>query len=143
MNGMRWTRGALVAVGTAAVGYGTAGAVSAGLFGDRPWTDFLLASLLWPLLAAVPLVLVIGAVIVRVVPAGARPVLQAVLFATGIVLVVALPLLVGTGHDPAMPSALPRDYRRGLTLVLSALWAAATLALTVRVLRRRAAPPGT
>ncbi|MFG3041831.1 hypothetical protein ACGFYZ_33510 [Streptomyces sp. NPDC048330] len=140
MNTVRWVRAALITAGTAALGYGVYGACSAGLFTNRPWLDFLVASLLWPLLLATPAALLIGALLVRRVPMTARPVLQALLFATGVVVVVALPLLVGTGHDPNMPSALPRDYQRGLLLVLLPLWAAAAVTITVRALRDRGNP---
>ncbi|GAA2079317.1 hypothetical protein GCM10009801_36810 [Streptomyces albiaxialis] len=132
-GGTVWARRLLVAAGTAALGYGVYGAVDAGEFALAPYRNFLATSLVWPLLLAVPAALGLGALVVRAVPGPARAPVQAALFVTGVVLVVALPLLIGTGHDPTLPSALPRAYGRGLALVLGLVWAGAAVWATARV----------
>ncbi|MFG3256798.1 hypothetical protein [Streptomyces sp. NPDC048172] len=131
-----WARRLLVALGTAMLGYGVYGAVGAGEFGLAPYRNFLAASLLWPTLLGVPVALGLGALVARLVPGTVRAPVQAALFTTGVVLVVALPLVLGTGHDPTLPSALPRAYGWGLALVLGLVW---TGALAWAALRLRAA----
>lgn len=139
-RGTALARGILVAVGVAVLGYGGYGVVADRLFADLAYPRFLLLSLLVPVLLAVPVALLVGAGIVRWVPASARPALQATLFISAVVLVVAVPLLV-TGPGRPGSSVLPRDYPLGLVVVVASVWGvlvvAAAIHIVFRIMRNR------
>jgi hypothetical protein len=84
-----------------------------------------------------PAFLAAGAAAHRLIPATARPTIQAALVITAATTLVALPLVLGYGRIPDNPSALPRDYRTGLLNVIALIWLAAAAALVVRLARRR------
>lgn len=132
---MKWTRRILVAAGVAAVAYGVYGLAADDLATEPRYRLFLLASLLWPPLVALPVAYGLGALIARRIPALWRPVVQGVLFTSTMAAGVALPSIVGNGHDLSMPSALPRDYPRGLAVVLGVVWAAGLVVVAVRFFR--------
>lgn len=78
-----------------------------------------------------------GAVLVRrVVPKPWLRYVQAGLIVSGIMLLVGLPLLLGLGRNPDNPTIQPGNYAAGVTVILTAVWAA------VGVLGARAARPG-
>ena len=87
-----------------------------------------------------PLVLLVAAVVVRLVPQVARPVLQGALFVSGALALVALPVLSGRGGSPD-PTSNPLPYGRNLLLALAVVWTAAVLVGLVRRLRRRQREP--
>lgn len=82
-------------------------------------------------LVLVPAVLLVGLVVRR------RPWLAGGLLVSGVVALVAFPLVRGYGRRPGDPSALPRDYTRGLLVTLAAVWLL-TAAGAVLARRRRA-----
>jgi len=82
-----------------------------------------------------PLVALGSVVLVRVVPARARSVVQGALIVTATVLLVAYPMVNGGGRLPDNPSILPLDYPRNLVIVLVVVWAI-TAMLVVRAARR-------
>jgi hypothetical protein len=51
---------------------------------------------------------------------------------TAAVTVVALPFMLGYGRRADVPSALPRNYIGGYTLIVSAVWLIATMVLIIR-----------
>ena len=67
-------------------------------------------------LVLAPVVLLTGVLVHR------RPWLAGGLLVSGVVALVAFPLVRGYGRRPGDPSALPRDYDRGLLLTLAAVW---------------------
>jgi hypothetical protein len=81
-----------------------------------------------------PVILGVGALTRRVVPAGGRPAVQAAGLISVAVSVVALPFVLGFGRRPDNPSALPLPYGRGLLLILIVVW---VVALGVAVMRRK------
>lgn len=93
-----------------------------------------------------PLVLVIGAVVLRVVPGAARAPVQAAMMITGALVLATLPLVLGGGRDPAVPSQQPLAYGRNLVVVLLIVWLVAGAVALLRTrspgqsLRRSARP---
>jgi hypothetical protein len=134
----------LGAVGIALVGYAAVGA--AGTADIRPGRQalFLLAVLVAHDAVLMPAFLLAGYLVGRHVPASWRASVQGGLIATAALGLVALPLVLGYGYRPDNPSALPRDYGRGLLVTLAVVWGitvAVRLARQgwVRVRRHRAA----
>jgi len=60
---------------------------------------------------------------------------QGALLISAAVTLMAVPLMLGYGRDPNNPSALPLDYRLGVLIVLSCVWATALGYLLFRHLR--------
>ena len=131
-------RRVLYALGTAAVLYGVWG-----LFATAEKTRPVFAALWFGGGVAahdgllVPVVVLVGAAVVRWVPLVARPVVQGALFVSGAVSLVALPLVGGFGGAAGNPSANPLPYGRNLALVLAVVWAGAAVLVLLRVRRRR------
>lgn len=85
-----------------------------------------------------PLVVSVGWLLRRLVPDRARRFLQVGLIISGLVTVIALPLIYLRGSQPAVKALLLRDYGANLTLIIGIV-AVVTLALyAVRVARDRA-----
>jgi hypothetical protein len=123
--------------------------VGLGLFGIfRLTTEVPLANLLWLLIwlvAAVaihdgilsPFVVGVGWLLRRLVPDRARRYLQVALIMSGLVTVIALPMIYLRGSQPAVKALLLRNYGANLALIVSAV-AVVTLAVyAVRVARER------
>jgi hypothetical protein len=53
------------------------------------------------------------------------------------VVIVALPALIGAGRSADLPSALPRNYVQGLAIALGSIWAVALVLVVARTVRRR------
>jgi hypothetical protein len=134
---MAWTRRILVAGGLALIGVGLAGVLREPAVAAWPYFRFLAVSLVFADVFVMPVALVAGAIAARTLPGWLRVPVQAGLYASAAVTLVALPLLLGYGRDPALPSALPRDYPRGLLIVLAVVWMAV---LSVALVRRAAGP---
>ena len=134
----RWL---LYALGTAAVLYGFWG-----LFATAEKTRPVFAALWFGGGVAVhdgllvPVVLLLGAAVVRWVPLVARPVVQGALFVSGTVSLVAFPLVGGFGGAAGNPSANPLPYGRNLALVLGVVWAGAAVLVVLRARRARREP---
>jgi hypothetical protein len=112
-------RTALLAAGVAAIGYAAVGSVLD--LGGRVGGVllFLIAVLVLHDGVWLPLVLVAGAVLDRLVPARHRPPVRIAAIVAAALTVAALPLALGLGRSAGNPSALPLDYGRNLTLVLA------------------------
>jgi hypothetical protein len=127
--------------------------IGLGLFGIfRLTTEIPLGNLLWLLVwlavaVAVhdgvlsPLVVGMGWLLRRLVPDRARRYLQFALIMSGLVTVIALPLIYLRGSQPEVKALLLRNYGANLALIVSAI-AVLTLAVyAVRVARARDRPP--
>ena len=90
-------------------------------------------------LIAVPIVVIVGVVIGRVVPVGWRRSVTAASALSFLVTLVALPFLTGLGRRPDNPSLLDRNYWAGYLAVLALVWG---LPLLVRLARTIPRPPG-
>lgn len=126
-----WTRRSLVAVGCLCLAYALSGAI-----GSRdmrlPYVRFLVAVPIGHELILMPIALATGVLIGRFVPVAARPVIQAALFISAVITIVALPGVLGYGKTADLPSALPRDYPLGLIIVLALVWIVALALLLVK-----------
>jgi hypothetical protein len=69
-----------------------------------------------------PIVLALGLVVARTVPASWRSPVQAALLITGAVSLYAYPLVRGFGHRLGNPTSLPRHYGAGLGVVVAVVW---------------------
>ena len=85
----------------------------------------------------VPVVLVIGVVVTRIVPPSARRPLIGGLVLSAVVTLYAYPFVRGFGRSAATPSRLPDNYATGLVTVLAIVWAG-VVAGAVVVSRMRA-----
>lgn len=91
---------------------------------DPPgWVSLMVKSNLGHDFVLVPLVLGVGTVVARWVPACVRSAVQFGLILTGTVLLYAFPFFRGYGRAPGNPSILPQDYARGTFVVLGFVWA--------------------
>lgn len=86
----------------------------------------------------VPLTLLVGVVLLRVVPGPYRGLVQGALVLSALLTLALLPLLSGRGRTPANPSQQPLPYTRNLLLVLLAVWAVTAVLALLRTRRRRA-----
>jgi hypothetical protein len=123
-------RAGLIVAGVLVMGYAMVGVLTAHPLGVLV---FLGAVLIGHDFVLMPVVIGVGVLISRFVPAGDRAVVRAAALCGLAVTVVALPLVLGYGRTPDNPSALPRNYGWGLVIVLGAIW----LAVVVRRLTRR------
>ena len=87
-----------------------------------------------------PLVVAVGAGLQRLVPDRARRHLQFALIAGGLVTVVAVPLIVYRGSQPASKALLLQDYGAHLTWLLGLIAAGTLVAYAVRVARDKMSP---
>jgi hypothetical protein len=95
-------------------------------------------------LIAVPVVVVVGVAIGRVVPAGWRRYVAAASALTVLVTLVAFPFLTGLGRRPDNPSLLDRNYWAGYLTLVAIIWGLpliGRLVRTIRPTRRRKLDP--
>ncbi|EXG81557.1 hypothetical protein [Cryptosporangium arvum] len=144
---MRLVRAVPALLGTAILLYGMLGLLGAS--GPSPLGRWLLVVVVgWLAVDAVltPVVIAAGRLLRRLLPdrPGDRPgrrgavrvLVGAAAAVSGVLTLVALPLVDGGGRDASVPSALPLDYGRGLVLLLAAGWLGVGVAVAV-LLRRR------
>lgn len=84
-------------------------------------------------LLVVPAVLLVGLAVRRVVPTPVRAVVQGGLLCSAIVVLYALRLGSTGGNE----TILPRDYGRGLLIVVAMIWAVTAAAALLALVRRR------
>jgi hypothetical protein len=127
------------AVGWAIIGYGVRGLLLHHV-DTRPsnLATFVVAGALLHDLVVAPILVVLGVVASRSVPARARAVVQAALIISACVALFSYPLVRGYAHRLHNPSSLPHNYTANLALVLGIVWAIAAVILGIRLhLRRR------
>jgi hypothetical protein len=125
-------RRALVAAGVLVMGYAVVGALTDDDVRPFGVLLFLLGVLVWHDLLLMPLVVALGALIGRYVPAAARAATRVAALCSLALLLVAAPMVLGMGRIPDDPSTLPRPYGRGLALVVGLLWASASGVVVAR-----------
>jgi hypothetical protein len=136
----RWFWPALVA-GWAVIGVGIVG-----MFSQRDRTTpfqlvrYVVGFLLVHDLVVAPVVIGIGWLVTRFVPAVARGPLRAALALSALVVAFSWPLLRRYGEHATNDSALPLDYGRTVPVVLAVVWLVALGVLVARLVstRRRA-----
>ena len=137
-----WWRWLFLLPGLAAVGYGAHGLLTAG---DRvplgSWLTWFLGGVLVHDLVVAPLWIGLGWLAARLLPRAARPAVAVGAVVSGVLVLVALPFVLGFGADPANPSFLPRPYGRDLLLLVGAVGLAAGAWAAVAVHRARRRTP--
>lgn len=98
------------------------------------FTAFLVGAALVHDLVFVPLLALVGVVVVRVAPRGARAAIQAGLMASGVILLVAAAPLRDTAARAGNPTIQPLDYGTATLTALAVVWVAVALAaLAIRL----------
>lgn len=82
-----------------------------------------------------PVVIAVGWFIARVVPARGRRYVQGGLVAGGLITVVAIPLILHAGQEPASKAILQQNFGGNLTILLGVVAAASLVLYAVRVAR--------
>lgn len=134
---MKTVRRALVAVGILVMGYAVISALI-----DRDVNPFGVLVFLGGVIIGhdavlLPLVIGVGVLIGRYVPAPDRATVRVAALCSLPVTIVGLPLALGFGRRADDPSALPLPYGRGLLLTLAIVWAPALAVIVVRRFRTR------
>jgi hypothetical protein len=133
-------RGLIVglALGLPVIGYGVRGAViDADDTRPAELAAWILGSGLVEDLVLIPVVLGVGLVARRLVPAAAWPAVRAGLIVTGALCLVAWPFVRGYGRDPSIPSLLNRNYAAGLAIAIAVVWVAVALRLVALAVASR------
>ena len=133
-----WTRRLLVVAGSAGIVNAVVGLPSNLTLSreQSAYLRFLVLEVVVCLIVGLPAAIGVGHLLVRFVRAPYRAVLQGALLVSLMVFIVALPPLLGPGHV-GLPSALPRDYARGLAVALGLIWTTALAVIVARTVRRR------
>jgi hypothetical protein len=84
-----------------------------------------------------PLVLLLALLVVKLVPAPVRSIVQGTLVVTAVVALFSYPLVRGYGLAARNPTSLPHNYALNLTVVLGVVWAIAAAVLVVRLRKSR------
>jgi hypothetical protein len=87
-----------------------------------------------------PAVVTTGSLLRRYVPDPARRFLQIALIMIGLVTVIAIPMILLRGSQPAAKALLLRNYGVNLTLIISIVAMITLVLYAIRVARDRAAP---
>ena len=117
-------RHALIGAGALVMAYAVAGALFDGDVNRVGVALFLITLLVLHDGVFLPVVIGVGALIGRFVPARWQSTIRAAALISLAVSVVALPFVLGFGRSPDNPSALPLPYGRGLIVILILVWIA-------------------
>ena len=130
-----------VVIGWATIGFGLFGLFenSERTHPDR-WARWFFGALVVHDLVVAPVVIAIGALLARRVPANYRGPIQGALITTGILVLVSFPFVRGYGHRADNPSALPNNYGAGLLALVVLVWVVTGLFLWRARVRRRRRP---
>jgi hypothetical protein len=112
----------LIAGGALVMVYAVVGAVTGGDVNLVGVPLFLVAVLVLHDGVFLPVVIGVGALVHRFVPERWRPAVRAAAVVSVGVSVVGVPSALGFGRSADNPSALPRAYGWGLTLILTLVW---------------------
>ena len=126
--------------GGALVVFGIAGLLSTTDLGNgfRVGTWVVGADLVHDLVLA-PIAVAASVLLTRLVPLPWRAPIRAALATSAVLLIIAVPPLLGTAHDstPNNPTVQPLDYPSAVATAIGVVWAAAGLWVVAIALRRR------
>jgi len=124
----RWrSRYAFYGVGAAMIAWGLRGLFTTPSTKPLNWAMFFVGGVVAHDLVYAPIFAVVVFLVVRRIPAPYRPYVQAGVVITGLLTLVALPMVLSLGGVPDDPSALPLPYARNLMISLGTIWAAVVL----------------
>ncbi len=129
---MKTIRVTLAALGLATMAYAVWSAVHDPRITAARNAKFLVLILVLHDGLLLPVFLIAGALVHRLVPPGVRAIVQSAVIVSASVTLVALPLVLGYGRSADNPSALPLNYGRGLLLVLAVIWTATLATIAAR-----------
>lgn len=130
-------------VGAAVVAFGVRGLLVEEPRGAASAGRWLIGGALAVDLLLVPVGAAIGWAARRAVPPRAWPAVAGGLFASGVLVLLAAPLVLDLGGVPSNPSIRPRDYGTGLVVALGAVWAIVATMVLVGLRRGRSRPTTT
>ena len=121
------------AVGWAVIGWGVYGIFSNSL-DTRPanLAKFVVGGALLHDLLVAPVLILVGVLIARAVPARVRGPVQAALVVSGILALFSWPLVRAYGLAANNPTSLPHNYGLNLLIVLGVVWAVAGAAILLK-----------
>jgi hypothetical protein len=127
-----------VALGAPVMAFGVGGLLH-NAHGTRPttWLRWFVEFLILHDGLLVPATIVAGFLLARLAPARIRPPLQAATIVTVPLALASIPVLGGYGRLANNPSLVPLDYGRNLAIVVGAVWAAALVAVAIRLAARQ------
>jgi hypothetical protein len=131
---------AVAAIGIAMIGIGLRGIIDHGAdTHPRSWLIWIVAVALGDDLIVIPVLLLIGAVVARVVPSAVRAVVQTAMLISGAVSAVGIVAILASNRriHRNNPSLLPLPYVRNLVVILIAIWLVAAVVMTVILVGRR------
>ncbi len=116
-------RGALTALGVAAMGWGLRGiVVEADRVHPRSFGTWFVGALLVHDAVIAPLVFALAAYVLPRVRPPYRACVQAGLIVSGVLILISIPVVGGYGRRDDNTSTLPLDYGRNLVLLLVIVW---------------------
>lgn len=137
----RWrSRWAFYAVGAAMMAWGLYGLLTTASTKPLNWATFFIGGAVAHDLVFVPLIALVVVLGLHLVPAAYRSYAQAGVLGSGLLILVALPMLVSPGR-PDDPSTLPLPYGRNLLLLLALAWLAVLATAAAGLRRRRSSGP--
>ena len=92
-------------------------------------------------LVLVPVVLILGVGLRRLVPTASWPPVRTALLTTAVLVAVGWPFVRGYGRNPSVPSLLPRNYATGLAAAVGVVWLVAAGWSALRLRRARTPAP--
>jgi hypothetical protein len=131
---------AVAAIGIVMIGIGLRGIIGHGAdTHPRSWLIWIVAVALGDDLIVIPVLLLIGAVVARVVPSAVRAVVQTAMLISGAVSAVGIVAILASNRriHRNNPSLLPLPYVRNLVVILIAIWLVAAVVMTVILVGRR------
>lgn len=137
----RWrSRWAFYAVGAGMIAWGARGLFTTASTKPANWAKFFIGGVVAHDLLFSPILAGAVFLAIRRIPAAHRAYVQAGVLITGLVTLVALPMVLSPGV-PDDPSALPLPYGGNLLLVVAVIWLAVLGTAVVDSARRRSGQP--
>lgn len=126
-------RASLIGVGVLAMAYAVVAALTGGSFRPVSQITYFIVALVANDGLVTPIAIVAGLALTRWLPAHVRGLVQAALYASAIVTIIAFPFALGRGWRPDNPSALPLNYTHGWLWLLGVIWLVAGVAVLWRL----------
>ncbi len=90
-------------------------------------------------LVVVPVVLLVGFFLNKLIPSSVYPLVRWATITTAILVVFSWPFIAGYGRNPRVPSLLARNYAHGLGFYVAGVWITTGALIAIRVVAQRRA----